>query len=240
MLLRGIFFSLYIYTYFLYYMYFKQIYWHTACVHLCRISNVHCVSCTITVVRTLGQSFTVCSVARYMWWGTINSTLSNRQLRVIFVHISWWMWHRRSSVCGADLNLNFYFSISALILVQVYPLPPPLVRSDPSGCGHTMGSALHLRSVLLLLFLFGIHHSSCFWLVNVVFPPNTQVNATSSNSTPPLVIGEYSSAGTRDEVWGVPGGLKLMPLKIQMVICRMTTDTSTVKLRSNEDFFFFA
>lgn len=89
-------------------MYFKQIYRHTACVHLCRISNVHCVSCTITVVRTLGQSFTVCSVARYMWWGTINSTLSNRQLRVIFVHISWWMWHRRSSVCGADLNLNFF------------------------------------------------------------------------------------------------------------------------------------
>lgn len=31
-----------------------------------------------------------------------------------------------------------------------------------------------------------------------------------------------------------------MPLKIQMVICRMTTDTSTVKLRSNEDFFSLA
>ncbi|KAM8751288.1 phosphatidylcholine-sterol acyltransferase [Acanthopagrus schlegelii] len=50
-----------------------------------------------------------------------------------------------------------------------------------------MGSAGHLCSVLLAVFLLGLHHSSGFWIINVVFPPNAKPRA-SSNSTPPLII----------------------------------------------------
>ncbi|XP_035766497.1 phosphatidylcholine-sterol acyltransferase isoform X2 [Neolamprologus brichardi] len=50
-----------------------------------------------------------------------------------------------------------------------------------------MGSAGHLSSVLLLAFLLGLHHSSGFWIVNVVFPPPAK-SKVPSNSTPPLII----------------------------------------------------
>lgn len=50
-----------------------------------------------------------------------------------------------------------------------------------------MVSAGHLCTVLLGLFLLGLHHSSAFWILNVVFPPPAR-NNISSNSTPPLII----------------------------------------------------
>ncbi|XP_018559590.1 phosphatidylcholine-sterol acyltransferase [Lates calcarifer] len=50
-----------------------------------------------------------------------------------------------------------------------------------------MGSAAHLCSVLLVVFFLGLHHSSGFWIVNVVFPPNAKPRVP-SNSTPPLII----------------------------------------------------
>lgn len=50
-----------------------------------------------------------------------------------------------------------------------------------------MGSAGYVSSVLLLIFLLGLHHSSGFWIVNVVFPPPAKPKAP-NNSTPPLII----------------------------------------------------
>ncbi|KAM7396229.1 hypothetical protein PAMP_019286 [Pampus punctatissimus] len=50
-----------------------------------------------------------------------------------------------------------------------------------------MGSAGTLCSVLLVVFLVGLHHSSGFWIINVVFPPNAKVKIP-SNSTSPLII----------------------------------------------------
>ncbi|XP_068168202.1 phosphatidylcholine-sterol acyltransferase [Antennarius striatus] len=50
-----------------------------------------------------------------------------------------------------------------------------------------MGTRGHLCSGLLLALLLGLHHSSGFWLLDVVFPPNHKTRAP-SNSTPPLVI----------------------------------------------------
>ncbi|XP_029010089.1 phosphatidylcholine-sterol acyltransferase [Betta splendens] len=49
-----------------------------------------------------------------------------------------------------------------------------------------MGSG-RLCSVLLLGFLLGLHHSTGFWIVNVVFPPKVK-SRESSNITPPLII----------------------------------------------------
>lgn len=42
--------------------------------------------------------------------------------------------------------------------------------------------------LLTFLFLLGLHHSSGFWIVNVVFPPNAKTNQVPINSTPPLII----------------------------------------------------
>ncbi|XP_068595195.1 phosphatidylcholine-sterol acyltransferase [Brachionichthys hirsutus] len=50
-----------------------------------------------------------------------------------------------------------------------------------------MGTAGRLCSGLLLVFLLGLHLSSGFWLLDVVFPPSAKTRA-SSNSTPPLII----------------------------------------------------
>ncbi|XP_033941090.1 phosphatidylcholine-sterol acyltransferase-like isoform X2 [Pseudochaenichthys georgianus] len=50
-----------------------------------------------------------------------------------------------------------------------------------------MGPAARLCSGLLLVFLLGLHHSSGFWIINVVFPPNAK-SIIPSNSTPPLII----------------------------------------------------
>ncbi|XP_029951774.1 phosphatidylcholine-sterol acyltransferase [Salarias fasciatus] len=50
-----------------------------------------------------------------------------------------------------------------------------------------MGSPGLWSSVLLALFLLGLHHSAAFWIVNVVFPPNAKPRPP-SNSTPPLII----------------------------------------------------
>lgn len=49
-----------------------------------------------------------------------------------------------------------------------------------------MASLGHICSVLLLVFL-GLQHSSCFWIINVVFPPNAKPSIP-NNSTPPLII----------------------------------------------------
>ncbi|KAK2841867.1 hypothetical protein Q5P01_012067 [Channa striata] len=50
-----------------------------------------------------------------------------------------------------------------------------------------MASSGRLRSLPLLVFLLGLHHSTGFWIVNVVFPPNAKARVP-SNSTPPLII----------------------------------------------------
>ncbi|XP_028304699.1 phosphatidylcholine-sterol acyltransferase [Gouania willdenowi] len=50
-----------------------------------------------------------------------------------------------------------------------------------------MGSWGRLFPVLLMGFLLGLHHSTAFWIVNVVFPPNAKARPA-SNSTPPLII----------------------------------------------------
>ncbi|XP_071398718.1 phosphatidylcholine-sterol acyltransferase [Centroberyx affinis] len=50
-----------------------------------------------------------------------------------------------------------------------------------------MGPAANFCSALLVIFLLALHHSSGFWLVNVVFPPNAQARVP-SNNTPPLII----------------------------------------------------
>ncbi|XP_034061825.1 phosphatidylcholine-sterol acyltransferase-like isoform X2 [Gymnodraco acuticeps] len=50
-----------------------------------------------------------------------------------------------------------------------------------------MGPAARLCSGLLFVFLLGLHHSSGFWIINVVFPPNAK-SIIPSNSTPPLII----------------------------------------------------
>lgn len=63
--------------------------------------------------------------------------------------------------------------------------PQPLWRSRNMG-----SAARHLCSGLLVVFLLGLHHSSSFWIVNVVFPPNAKPRV-SSNSTPPLIIGKW-------------------------------------------------
>ncbi|XP_013867643.1 phosphatidylcholine-sterol acyltransferase [Austrofundulus limnaeus] len=50
-----------------------------------------------------------------------------------------------------------------------------------------MGSAGCLGSVLLVLVLLELQLSAGFWIINLVFPPNSKTNVTSS-STPPLII----------------------------------------------------
>ncbi|XP_053281991.1 phosphatidylcholine-sterol acyltransferase [Pleuronectes platessa] len=50
-----------------------------------------------------------------------------------------------------------------------------------------MVSSVHLCSGLLVVILLVLHHSSGFWIINVVFPPNTKTRVL-SNSTPPLII----------------------------------------------------
>ncbi|XP_037623834.1 phosphatidylcholine-sterol acyltransferase [Sebastes umbrosus] len=50
-----------------------------------------------------------------------------------------------------------------------------------------MGPSGRLCSVLLLVCLLGLQHSSGFWIINVVFPPNAKPRVA-SNSTPPLII----------------------------------------------------
>eukprot|EP00064_Thunnus_orientalis_P006451 superscaffoldBa00000670_g6469 len=50
-----------------------------------------------------------------------------------------------------------------------------------------MGSAGRFCSVLLVVVLLGLHHSSGFWIINVVFPPDAKAKLP-SNSTPPLII----------------------------------------------------
>lgn len=78
----------------------------------------------------------------------------------------------------------------------------------PHRPGRNMGSAGHLCSVLLVVFLLGLHHSSGFWIINVVFPPNAKPRA-SSNSTPPLIIGKCY----------------LLKPTIQRALCSFTEDT---------------
>lgn len=67
------------------------------------------------------------------------------------------------------------------------PRPSRLVC--PGWLEANMGSGVHLCSALLLVFLLVLHHSSGFWIINVIFPPSAKVRFP-SNSTPPLVIGE--------------------------------------------------
>lgn len=66
-------------------------------------------------------------------------------------------------------------------------------RAAPSPAAQlteaSMGSAGRLGALLLLVFLLGLHHSSAFWIVNVVFPPSAKPRVP-SNHTPPLIIGK--------------------------------------------------
>ncbi|KAM9854953.1 phosphatidylcholine-sterol acyltransferase [Aulostomus maculatus] len=50
-----------------------------------------------------------------------------------------------------------------------------------------MGSTGRVCSGLLVVFLLGLQHSSGFWIVNVVFPPDAKVRVP-MKSTPPLII----------------------------------------------------
>ncbi|XP_029991712.1 phosphatidylcholine-sterol acyltransferase [Sphaeramia orbicularis] len=50
-----------------------------------------------------------------------------------------------------------------------------------------MGPAGRTGPGLLLLLVLGLQHSSGFWILNVVFPPNAKPVVT-NNSTPPLII----------------------------------------------------
>ncbi|XP_054632343.1 phosphatidylcholine-sterol acyltransferase [Dunckerocampus dactyliophorus] len=50
-----------------------------------------------------------------------------------------------------------------------------------------MSSLVKAWPCVTLVLLLGLHHASCFWILNVVFPPETKAQAP-SNSTPPLII----------------------------------------------------
>lgn len=51
-----------------------------------------------------------------------------------------------------------------------------------------MASVRHLCSVFVVVFLLGLHYSSGFWIMNVVFPPKAKTKPRASNHTPPLII----------------------------------------------------
>ncbi|XP_061825884.1 phosphatidylcholine-sterol acyltransferase [Nerophis lumbriciformis] len=50
-----------------------------------------------------------------------------------------------------------------------------------------MCSLVQIWPSVTFVLLLGFHHASCFWILNVVFPPETKVQAP-GNSTPPLII----------------------------------------------------
>lgn len=51
-----------------------------------------------------------------------------------------------------------------------------------------MASLRHLCTVFLAVFLLGLHQSSGFWIIKVVFPPKAKTKPPASNHTPPLII----------------------------------------------------
>lgn len=62
-------------------------------------------------------------------------------------------------------------------------------KVDHQTSGGTMVTGRRLCPLFLTLALLACQHSSGFWIVNVVFPPNARPQQAPSNSTPPVAIG---------------------------------------------------